>query len=141
MVLQGSVESNPSSVIPPLRFICPGLAWLHRLGSVAAGSVSHPASRSKLRRLPAHAPWQTARMSRYLSPASLALKITSVGWLSRDLSQILAELVIAFSLGHYPLTSLRGYALCLASMSVSPRNTFGLGWCWVSPLDNHPKEV
>lgn len=48
MVLQGSVESNPNSVIPPRRFICPSLAWLHRLGSVALGSISWLASSSRL---------------------------------------------------------------------------------------------
>lgn len=40
MVLQGSVESNRSSELAALGFICPGLAWLHRLGSVALGSSS-----------------------------------------------------------------------------------------------------
>lgn len=41
MVLRGNVESNPSSVIPALCFICPGLAWLHSLGSGAVGSISN----------------------------------------------------------------------------------------------------
>lgn len=207
MVLQRSVESNPSSVIPPLCLICCGLAWLCRLGSVAAGSVNWLARRIQLGRLlvapslprlpgkwlrwkgerrrkefagstlpgcPPSTPTQASpsrginscdsqcfsgavpysgQVRRFSHPFRHLSDIhqmshayenninTSLGWPCSNLSQILVELVTAFSQWPYPPTSLQGYALCFTLLPSLPRNTSGLGSCWVFPHDSHPQEV